>query len=89
MCVCVFGDDVRGADGEDGEGVREKKKRKMVKRSIVQELRNEYLDLPEEVNVSHMTSHTTDHMTRFTVFQDVGRGSRSHREVMEEREREE
>ena len=49
MCV------VWGVDGEEGEEVREKRQRKkIVRSSIVHELRNEYLDLPEEVNVSHM-----------------------------------
>lgn len=40
-------------DGEDDEGKRNK--RKKVQSSIVEELRNEYLDLPEEVNVGHVT----------------------------------
>lgn len=46
-----------GVDEEEEDG-RPKKLRKRVKNVIVQELRNEYLDLPEEVNVSHMTCHT-------------------------------
>ena len=45
----------RCADGDDDEGVNERKRKKKVQSSIVQELRNEYLDLPEEVNVGHVT----------------------------------
>jgi U3 small nucleolar ribonucleoprotein protein LCP5 len=37
-------------DGDDDEGVKERKRKKKVQSSIVQELRNEYLDIPEEVN---------------------------------------
>ena len=33
----------------------EKRRAGKIQRSIVRELRNEYLDLPEEVNVSHVT----------------------------------
>ena len=43
------------ADGDDDEGVKERKRKKKVQSSIVQELRNEYLDIPEEVNVGHVT----------------------------------
>ena len=46
VCVCVC------VDGEDGEGVKRRKTK--IQSSIVHELRNEYLDLPEEVNVSHV-----------------------------------
>lgn len=46
---------------EDGRSKARLKKR--VKSAIVQELRNEYLDLPEEVNVSHMTCHAHSQST--------------------------
>ena len=46
---------------EDGRSKARLKKR--VKSAIVQELRNEYLDLPEEVNVSHMTCHAHSRST--------------------------
>lgn len=42
---------------EDEDGRSKARLKKRVKSAIVQELRNEYLDLPEEVNVSHMTCH--------------------------------
>lgn len=44
--------------------MKEKKRKKRVQSSIVQELRNEYLDLPEEVNVGHVMYHmTTSYLT--------------------------
>ena len=50
MCVCVC-----VCVGDDDGDMKEKRRKKTVKGSIVQELRNEYLDLPEEINVSHVT----------------------------------
>ena len=53
-----------GVDGEEDRSSKEEKiRRKRTKSSIVQELRNEYLDLPEEVNVSHMTCHAHVHLS--------------------------
>ena len=43
---------------EEGKRWQEKQKQKVFRGTLVQDLRNEYLDLPEEVHVSHMTGHT-------------------------------
>ena len=39
---------------EEGKRWQEKQKQKVFRGTLVQDLRNEYLDLPEEVHVSHM-----------------------------------
>ena len=44
-----------GVDGEEGDNVKEKRRKKAIRSSIVQELRDEYLDVPEEINVGHVT----------------------------------
>lgn len=52
-------------DGDEDDEVKDnRRKKKMMKKMIVQELRDEYLDIPEEVNVSHMTCHTHFIMSR-------------------------
>ena len=53
--------------------VQEKKRRKVMKSSIVHELRSEYLDLPEEVHVSHMTcpAHFIHHMIMYSTCHNI------------------
>ena len=53
--------------------VQEKRRRKVMKSSIVHELRSEYLDLPEEVHVSHMTclAHFIHHMIMYSTCHNI------------------
>lgn len=50
MCWCIY---IHVEEEADDKKLQEKQKRKVLQSSIVQELKNEYLDLPEDVHVSN------------------------------------
>ena len=85
--MCIY---IHVEEEADDKKLQEKQKRKVLQSSIVQELKNEYLDLPEDVHVSNYNYNTSNYCYYYPLrlLQNMGSGLRSRKEMKEEQERE-